>query len=251
MAVLYARHHSAVLAFARSCVGTTGCDEDLASEAFTRVIAAVRSGHGPTGDWRPYLMTVVRNTATAWGSAERHTFPTADVGMRADRHTSVPPPDQILEAAIDHDLVRAAYHTLPERWRAALQHSAVEQRPIVEVARLLGLTSSGASSLVSRAREGLRRAYLMAHLQAANSSPGCADRTAQLAALARHPARRKPERLVRHLDACAKCRHRYEEMRELNRRFRLARTALVQTDPKTADRTGDRMAHGSAAAGPV
>ncbi|MGV9270506.1 RNA polymerase sigma factor [Kitasatospora sp. NPDC003701] len=246
--VLYARHHPAVLAHARSLGPAAGTAEDLASEAFTRTLAAVRAGSGPTGSWRPYLLTVVRNTAMAWASADRRTVLTADVEPLADRNTAALSPDQILASAVERDLVLAAYRTLPRRWRTALRHSVVEQRPTEEVAELLGLTGSGASSLLARAHEGLRRAYLAAHLQGPDS-PECLAHTDRLKALARHPARRKSKLLTRHLEDCAPCRHRYEEMRDINRSLRLARTALLGPTPDAPDSTAAAPAPGPATGG--
>ncbi|MEE1821078.1 sigma-70 family RNA polymerase sigma factor [Streptomyces sp. BE20] len=248
-AVLYARHHRATLAYARSFGSIADSAEDLASEAFTATLAAVRAGGGPSDNWRPYLLAVVRNTAAAWARANRRSLPSADVDLLADRNTTAPSPDQIHSSALEHDLIAAAFRALPPHWRAALQHSILEQRPTDEVARLLGLSTSGASSLVSRAREGLCRAYLTAHLQGADS-PECLACTDQLTALVRHPARRKSKLLIRHLDDCARCRHRYEEMRDTNRRLRLARTALVRSTPDTEDPAA-LLARGSATAGPT
>ncbi|MCX5077641.1 sigma-70 family RNA polymerase sigma factor [Streptomyces sp. NBC_00424] len=223
VAVLYARHLRAALAFARSFGGTTGNAEDLASEAFARTLAAVRAGAGPTGSWRPYLLTVVRNTAAAWATSERRTLPTADIQAWAGQDTRVPSPDQIFASATERELVLAALHTLPERWRAVLLHSVVEQRPVEEIADLLGMTPSGASSLLARAREGLRQAYLSAHLRGTGAVE-CLAYEEQLKALARRPARRRSKLLTQHLEDCVRCRSCFEEMCDVNRRLRLAET---------------------------
>ncbi|MFD5922949.1 sigma-70 family RNA polymerase sigma factor [Kitasatospora sp. NPDC058201] len=248
-AVLYARHHRATLAYARSFGSTADSAEDLASEAFTATLAAVRAGGGPSDNWRPYLLAVVRNTAAAWARANRRSLPSADVDLLADRNTTAPSPDQIHASTLEHDLIAAAYRALPQHWRIALQHSVLEQRPADEVARLLGMSTSGASSLVSRAREGLCRAYLTAHLQGADS-PECLACADQLTALVRHPARRKSKLLIRHLKDCTRCRHHYDEMRDTNRHLRLTRTALVRSMPHAEDPAA-LLARGSATAEPA
>ena len=63
---LFRRHHTAVLRYARGLVRDQHLAEDLASEAFTRTFAAMRQGRGPRDACRPYLYTVVQNTATDW-----------------------------------------------------------------------------------------------------------------------------------------------------------------------------------------
>ncbi|MEU3923424.1 sigma factor, partial [Streptomyces sp. NPDC029004] len=66
LAELYARHHSAVRAYAGSCCRDPHTADDITSEAFTRTIDAVRRGGGPRGPWRPYLLSAVRRIAIDW-----------------------------------------------------------------------------------------------------------------------------------------------------------------------------------------
>ncbi|MCX5207755.1 sigma-70 family RNA polymerase sigma factor [Kitasatospora sp. NBC_00240] len=220
VAELYERHHGAATAYARTLTRTAEGAEDLASEAFALTLQAVRSGAGPDQSWRRYLLTVVRNTAVAWSTAQRRTLLTADFGDWADRQDETPTPDELLAAGAEHRLVAAAFGELPERWRTVLWHAVVEQQAPERIAPLLGLTPSGVSSLVSRAREGLREAYLSAHVRRADASPECRAYADRLAALVRRPEQRQPRSLVRHLDGCERCRSCVEEMRDVNRRLR-------------------------------
>ena len=70
-AVLYNRHAAAARSAARSLGASRADVDDLVSEAFTRVLSALRRGAGPEVAFRPYLMTCVRN---AW-YAPRNTSP--------------------------------------------------------------------------------------------------------------------------------------------------------------------------------
>ncbi|MGW6919332.1 sigma-70 family RNA polymerase sigma factor [Kitasatospora sp. NPDC054939] len=223
---LYERHHRAALGYARSLGGMDHRAEDLASEAFVRTLAAVRAGNGPTDYWRPYLLTVVRNTAAAWAANERRSFPTDDVEDWTDEADHAFSPDQIVAASAEYTLVVRAYRSLPERWQSVLWHSVVERRPTEEVAHLLGLSTSGVSSLAARAREGLRTAYLAAHLSGVQSAE-CQAYAGRLTAQARGTAQRRSKALSRHLDECPDCRRCDEELRDVNRRLRLAVVAFV------------------------
>ncbi|MFD5922641.1 sigma-70 family RNA polymerase sigma factor [Kitasatospora sp. NPDC058201] len=223
---LFERHHRVALGYARSLGGMDHRSEDLASEAFVRTLAAVRAGNGPTDNWRPYLLTVVRNTAAAWATSDRRSFPTDDVQDWADETDHAPSPDQIVAASTEHELIVAAYRSLPERWRSVLWHSVVERRPADEVASLLGLSASGLSSLAARAREGLRTAYLAAHLSKAQSAE-CQVYASQLTARVRGTSQRRSKALTRHLDECPSCRRCDEELQDVNRRLRLAAVAFV------------------------
>ncbi|WP_329493524.1 sigma-70 family RNA polymerase sigma factor [Kitasatospora herbaricolor] len=223
---LFERHHRAALGYARSLGGMEHRVEDLASEAFVRTLAAVRAGSGPTTYWRPYLLTVVRNTAAAWATSDRRSFPSDDLQGWADEAGHALSPDQIVAASAEHDLIVTAYRSLPERWRTVLWHTVVQRRPADEVGPLLGLSASGVSSLAARAREGLRTAYLAAHLHRAQSAQ-CQAYAGRLTALVRGPSQRMPKALARHLDECPDCRRCDEELRDVNRRLRLAAVALV------------------------
>ncbi|MET9616747.1 sigma-70 family RNA polymerase sigma factor [Kitasatospora indigofera] len=223
---LFERHHRAALGYARSLGGMEHRVEDLASEAFVRTLAAVRAGSGPTTYWRPYLLTVVRNTAAAWATTDRRSFPSDDLQGWADEAGHALSPDQIVAASAEHDLIVTAYRSLPERWRTVLWHTVVERRPAEEVGSLLGLSASGVSSLAARAREGLCTAYLAAHLRRAQSAQ-CQAYAGRLTALVRGAAQRMPKALARHLDECPDCRRCDEELRDVNRRLRLAAVALV------------------------
>src|SRR4051794_41475889 len=56
---LYARHHYAAERMARQLVPANDAD-DLASEAFAKVLDALRVGGGPDVSFRAYLLTTVR-----------------------------------------------------------------------------------------------------------------------------------------------------------------------------------------------
>ena len=65
----------------------------------------------------------------------------------------------------DEGLVLRAFQELPERWQLVLWHTEIEGQPPAAVAPLLGLSPNATAALAVRAREGLRQAYLQAHLQ--------------------------------------------------------------------------------------
>ncbi|GAA3223806.1 sigma-70 family RNA polymerase sigma factor [Actinocorallia longicatena] len=206
---LYRRHHTAVLAFAGRLCRDPLTAEDLASEAFTRTLRAVRTGaSGPSGGWRPYLYAVARNTAAEWARGERGVVATAEVPDLAAPEDD--PPD---------DLAVAAYRSLPERWRTVLWHTLIEREKPEDVARLLGTTPGNVNVLAFRAREGLRTAYLAAHV---NAEPGCREFADRLAVAVRRPAVRRPPALRRHLKECEACARADTELRDLNATLRAA-----------------------------
>ncbi|GAA2607157.1 MULTISPECIES: sigma-70 family RNA polymerase sigma factor [Streptomyces] len=233
---LYRRHAGAVLAYARTCCRDPHTAEDLASEAFTRTVRAVRDGQGPTDAWRPYLLAVVRHTAAQWADRDRRVdlAPEFDEWLEATARDRNPAPvgeeqtgeDRVMRA-VDGGLIAAAFRSLPERWRAVLWHSVVEDEPAAKVGTLLGLTPSGVASLTARAREGLREAYLRAHAEQGAVHEECRRCGGRLAAAVRRPRPRRDVHLDRHLEQCARCRRAVRELTDLNQRLRSVLPAVV------------------------
>ncbi|MFE0188041.1 sigma-70 family RNA polymerase sigma factor [Streptomyces sp. NPDC058989] len=221
---LYQHHRAAILAYARTCCRDAHTAEDLASEAFARTIRAVRMGRGPETAWRPYLLVVVRRTAAEWAETARHTELTDDFEDwlgEASQSSDDEGGEQRALRMEDGRLVLQAFRSLPERWQMVLWHTVVEEESPAEVGALLGITASGVGSLAARAREGLREAYLAAHVQGSDETEECRHYSALLAAAVRRSGRRRSRDLERHLATCARCRRAAEELTDLNTRMRL------------------------------
>lgn len=128
---------------------------DLSSEAFTRILRAIRNGSGPRDEFRGYLATTIRAVAASWA---RGMHATVDI-------ESIPEPafDDERLIAIDeldsrHRAV-TAFRSLPERWQTALWYSTVEGRSNTEIAEILGVRATAVGMLTLRARAGLRKAW--------------------------------------------------------------------------------------------
>ncbi|MEU0147143.1 sigma-70 family RNA polymerase sigma factor [Streptomyces sp. NPDC006288] len=229
LAELYGRHHSAVLTYARTFARDPHSAEDLASEAFARVLRAVRSGAGPEAAWRPYLLTVVRHTAGEWAATARRTELREDFEQWLDTGaTGVGPGagsaeyaggDERMVALEDRDMIVRGFRALPERWQAALWHSVVEGESAERIGVLLGLSPSGVTSLTARAREGLREAYLSAHAESGSRGEECRRHGSLLGAAVRRGGTRRDRRLDRHLEHCENCRRTLTELTYLDSRL--------------------------------
>ncbi|MEJ8641070.1 sigma-70 family RNA polymerase sigma factor [Streptomyces sp. MS1.HAVA.3] len=233
---LYRRHRPAVLAYARTFARDPHTAEDLASEAFTRTLHAVRSGAGPDAAWRPYLLTVVRHTAGQWAVSARRTELSEDFEQWLDERAAADPAsggaecvgvEERIVALEDLSLVVRGFRALPERWQAALWHSVVEGESAERIGVLLGVSPSGVTSLTARAREGLREAYLGAHAESGSRSEECRRHGPLLAAAVRRPGSRTTRQLRRHLDDCDRCRHVLFELTDLDQRLRAVLPAAL------------------------
>jgi RNA polymerase sigma factor (sigma-70 family) len=225
---LFRRHSGSVRRYARSCCRDAHTADDLTAEVFARTLQAVRGGKGPEEAVRAYLMTAVRHVAAAWtktAKREQLVDDFAVFAVQASRSSGVPDADTMDPGAdvmamreAEQSMAMRAFRSLPERWQAVLWHTTVEKESPSEIAPLFGLTANATAVLAGRAREGLKQAYLQAHVNQSLTSGGdCARYADRLGAYARGGLRMRAERgLRKHLDECAKCRVAAGELAQVN-----------------------------------
>ncbi|MGW8669063.1 sigma-70 family RNA polymerase sigma factor [Streptomyces niveus] len=225
---LYRRHSAAVLRYARTCCRDGHTADDLTAEVFARTLQAVRGGAGPEQAVRAYLLTTVRRVAAAWTKTAKREQLVEDFAVFAaeSARAAEVSDDETLDLGADvramHEAERSlavrAFRSLPERWQAVLWHTTVEEESPSAIAPLFGLTANATAVLASRAREGLKQAYLQAHVNTAVATAGdCAQYADRLGAYARGGLRIRAERgLRKHLDECAKCRLVAGELAHVN-----------------------------------
>ena len=224
---LYRRHAEAVRRYARTCCRDGHTADDLTAEVFARVLQAVRSGHGPEHAVRAYLLTTVRRVAAGWTKSARREHLVDDFAVFAAQaaRSSEVSDDDTLDLGADvramheaeQSMAMQAFRSLPERWQAVLWHTEVEDESPSEVATLFGLDANGTRVLASRAREGLKQAYLQAHVSTTlTMDEECARYADRLGAYARGGLRTRAERgLRKHLEECAKCRLAAGQIKEV------------------------------------
>ncbi|MFD7485433.1 sigma-70 family RNA polymerase sigma factor [Streptomyces mirabilis] len=224
---LYRRHAEAVRRYARTCCRDAHTADDLTAEVFARMLQAVRRGHGPQHAVRAYLLTTVRRVAASWTKSAKREQLVDDFAVFAAQssRTSEVSDEETLDLGADvramheaeQSMAMQAFRSLPERWQAVLWHTEVEDESPSEVATLFGLDANGTRVLASRAREGLKRAYLQAHVSATlTMDEECARYADRLGAYARGGLRTRAERgLRKHLEECAKCRLAAGQIKEV------------------------------------
>lgn len=220
--VLYERHLHAAKRTASCLSGTAAEREDLVADAFTRVLRVLRDGGGPTEEFRAYLLVTLRNAAIS-GSRGAHVSLYADV---PETYLPRAGGDPVVHQW-DADAAASAFASLPERWRTVLWHTEVEDESPAEVAPLLGLRPNGVAALAYRAREGLRQAYLRAHLADVDSRE-CRATVSKLAGFVRSsvpdPLSRK---ISRHLSRCPDCQARADTLVKVNAELRASVAPLL------------------------
>jgi|SRR5271157_1419562 len=127
--------------------------EDVSAEAFSRAHEAWAKGHGPVGPALPWLLLITRRVVIDRQRRRRLLFwlPLSESRDRADESGMV-------------DLARAEVwlwfeqlsRVLPARQREVLVLRYQFDLPDEEIARIMGLSSAGVRTLVSRAINALR-----------------------------------------------------------------------------------------------
>ncbi|UQS24381.1 sigma-70 family RNA polymerase sigma factor [Amycolatopsis thermalba] len=182
--------------------------DDLVAESFLRVLVAIRDGAGPAERFRPYLLVTLRNLAMDWGRRRERCDP-----WTATRDEGAPGVEEIVIDRLTGEVARSAFETLPPRWRYVLWHTEMLGTRPATLAGELGMTANGVAALAVRAREGLRQAFLQAHVPAAGVED-CRTVRRRLGAWTRGKVTARQGRAVSaHLADCPKC-HRVADVLE-------------------------------------
>lgn len=209
---LFSRHSAAVFRLALGLADNRAEADDLTAEAFFRVLQAIRRGAGPVDNVRGYLLIVVRRVAWEW-SMRRREMPVSDEELT---HRAPSNPDTSGQFT-ERNLIRRAFTSLPERWRKVLWKMEVEGERPAAVATNFGLSPNATAALARRARQGLRAAYLQAHLKAERgSATGCRSVLEKLGAYTAGTTSGIERRRIRaHLATCPSCTAMHAELRDV------------------------------------
>ncbi|MFI6601721.1 sigma-70 family RNA polymerase sigma factor [Nonomuraea sp. NPDC050536] len=220
---LYERHVAAARSMARQLVRGESEVEDVVAEAFTKILDLVGRGGGPESGFRTYLLTVVRRTVYDRTRVESRQVTTGEI---EEYDPGVPFVDPAL-AGLERSLIARAFLSLPERWRAVLWHTEVENAKPAAIAPLLGLSANGVAALAYRAREGLRQAYLQMHL-ATSPQQDCTPTLGLMGAYVRGGlAKRDIKAVDNHVNGCDECHSVLLELTDVNGGLRVIVGPLI------------------------
>jgi RNA polymerase sigma-70 factor (ECF subfamily) len=144
---LYEAHSQAVFSYCRRFLANAEDAADASHEVFIKAISALEADP-KSPQARSWLLTV----------AQRHCVDLARRRQRLQKalSTLAYAPDDRPESeaeVVNRQLLQSVMAQLGERERLALWQSAVEQRPIAEIAGSLGVSYAAAGQLVHRARK--------------------------------------------------------------------------------------------------
>jgi RNA polymerase sigma factor (sigma-70 family) len=217
---LYRRHAQSAWRVAQAIAANAEDAADAVAEAFVHVFQALPAGRLTQGvPFRPYLLKATRNAAIDTLRRGQRVQPTGEIGRLDETATSAGPSEHLVISE-EVSLVADAFRSLPERWRSVLWLTEVEGLPARDVALMLGMSANGVAQLALRARAGLRRNYLQAHVRN-GVSPGCRATVDRLGALvAGALPRREIVKVERHLDGCEECQARLADLEDVGSTLR-------------------------------
>jgi DNA-directed RNA polymerase specialized sigma24 family protein len=231
-ATLRERHEAAARSLARQLVKDPAEADEVVSETFTRLRDVIRGGGGPGAAVRPYLLTAVRQVAGERSGGQTGGTAAGGPGLGEPLPGAPAAADPAAAEAETEPLARA-FLSLPERWRAVLWHTEIEQADPGQAAACLGVTADGLAELGGQARAGLSRAYLKLYL-AGVTRDDCRAAAGWLDLHLSSAARGHNEgKVQRHLRHCRACRAVAVELAGLGRSMRRT-VAPVFLGPATA-----------------
>lgn len=240
---LFERHAPAVRRLACSLANDPAEADDITAETFFRVLRAIKRGNGPHDNIRGYLLTVARRVAWEWRGAS-HDVPVSDDELTSRAGAT----ESACARSAEYALITRAFVSLPERWRTVLWRTEVEGAQPAKVAPHFGLTPNATAALARRARQGLRAAYLQAHLSTYQGNASCRsvlDKLGSYTAGAVTPA--EAARIAAHLGNCAACRSTHAELRDVCHSLRAHAGVIALALPSLAG--AGALAAGSAESG--
>ncbi|GAA4781753.1 sigma-70 family RNA polymerase sigma factor [Microbacterium gilvum] len=219
---LWRRHYRSGIVAARSITSSIDSD-DLVQEAYAKILQSIQRGNGPTGSFRAYLFTTIRNIAASWGRA-----PSAATSDFLDEVEDPESTEAATDEALDRSLTHSAFRSLPTRWQEVLWYTEIEQMKPGEIAPLLGMKAAAVSQLAFRAREGLREAWIQAHIASVDAGSEHAWTIERLGAHTRgNLGARDRAKMDAHLAECARCAIVASEAKEVGSRLALVLLPLA------------------------
>ena len=219
-AELWRRHSPAVIAATRAF---TGFDpDDIAQEAFERVLVQIRAGGGPDIAFRAYVLTTARNVAIN-KSKRKSSDEVTGVDDEIFEARGFAQPDTAAQVLGDGFTLQV-FQSLPVRWQEVLWYRDVEDLPIHQICTYLDMTENATSALLKRAREGFKQSWIAANVAPELELPAdCAWATERMAQFTRKRTNSQvTARIAAHLETCAHCQAVARESQQINSNLALS-----------------------------
>ncbi|MFC4222436.1 sigma-70 family RNA polymerase sigma factor [Lysinibacter cavernae] len=242
-ALLWTRHSASGLVSARYF--STDLDpHDVVAEAYSKIYIALTRGGGPKTAFRTYLQVTIRNIANKWRNEQRRLVDLES----AERSESLQTVSDDADSRVERSIIKEAFTSLPTQWQEVLWYTEVLELKPQAIAAKLNMTPNSVSALSYRARDGLRQAWIRAHLNDNNLPAACVETIDRLPAyLLGTLTEKRSEKLLAHLATCASCSKVLAEAESTASRLHSVVLPLLLTGGMAAGLTASLAAPASSA----
>lgn len=144
-------HFDSAYNLSRWLTGNREDAEDVVQEAFLRAFASFHTFYGENG--KPWLLAIVRNTASTWTKRNRNLALAGDLDYRT---APGPDPEVLLASGRDRERVRQAVAQLAPEFRETIVLRELEGFSYKDIAGMIGVPLGTVMSRLARGREYLR-----------------------------------------------------------------------------------------------
>jgi RNA polymerase sigma factor (sigma-70 family) len=211
--VLYTRYESRALSYARRHTRDLAAAEDLASEAFARILDTIRRGKGPTVSMNHYLITTIRTIA--WRNEKARG---AEDVVAPDSLADMLDSDTSQEEPATEDWLVDAFNRLDERKQTIVWLRLVEGYTSSSIATHLSMTGSSVTRQYQSAVNDLRKDFVKLALET-SPDPHCRSSIPQLMKLAEsvgaraQAKRHQAGNVAGHIASCDRCQALLKRLR--------------------------------------
>ncbi|MFJ9559668.1 RICIN domain-containing protein [Streptomyces fuscichromogenes] len=199
---LRARHHPAVLAYARLCSAGDAAARRLTAQTFTTAARDIAHGAEPVVPLRHHLLLLTARLAADW-SGDEHSAALDPTLLLVLNSSGVPTPPLL-----------PAFQSLPSRTQGLIWYGVLEREPAERTATHLGLTPEDVRYDTPPALQALAQACLRGRL-AASEDPRCADFRRLIEESVRPENPRHSPDLHAHMANCPHCTAAFEDLTAL------------------------------------
>ena len=212
---LYERYYPMARAIAFKHTSNATRVDDIVSEAFARILQALKNGKGPHSYMGGYLATTIAHLAGEHGLLAQKEIPSEQEHLE-----SMGTLDETVIQLHESDEVISAFTSLPERWQTVLWLTEIEARKPREIAAAMNLSPNAVSALAVRAKESLREGFLRAH-QNSPATPDCNRFSSHISPYVRGSlSQKRSDALRSHMETCNYCTSEYLSLVGINKSMR-------------------------------
>ncbi len=140
------------------CAGLRDLADDVVQETWLTAVRRIRDFHPERGSFASWLRGIAANQLR--NCFRRHGKQRKQRQVLADEECQARPAEALFERQQQAERIAHALTLLPERYEAVLRAKYLDQQSVADIAAAWGETAKAIESLLARARQAFREAYI-------------------------------------------------------------------------------------------